>query len=63
VEIKNIQILKSLLQLEREFEDDYCAELEVFERNIIIWEAQFKVLNKRLKELSQGKIRRKRQGT
>ncbi|HDZ0569425.1 DUF3987 domain-containing protein [Enterobacter asburiae] len=44
-----------VVQLEREFEDDYRAELEIFERNIVLWEAQFKVLNKRYKkELSQS---------
>ncbi|MGG8019412.1 DUF3987 domain-containing protein [Klebsiella aerogenes] len=41
-------------QLEREFEDAYRAELEEYERKIILWEAEFKVLNKLYKkELSQ----------
>lgn len=42
-------------QLEREFEGAYRAELKVYERSIILWEGEFKVLNKRYKkELNQG---------
>lgn len=42
-------------QLEREFEVVYLAEFKEYERRIILWEAEFKVLNKLYKkELSQG---------
>lgn len=42
-------------QLEREYEDAYRAELEVYERSFILWEGEFKVLNKIYKkELNQG---------
>ncbi|MCW6567571.1 YfjI family protein [Yersinia ruckeri] len=42
-------------QLEREFEDAYRAEFEMYGRNIILWGAEFKVLNKLYKkDLSQG---------
>ncbi|HDL6964597.1 TPA: DUF3987 domain-containing protein [Yersinia enterocolitica] len=42
-------------QLEREFEDAYRVELKVYERSIILWEGEFKVLNKLYKkELIQG---------
>lgn len=33
-------------QQERRFEDEYCVELEEYERRVIIWQAEFKVLNK-----------------
>ncbi|VYT53268.1 DUF3987 domain-containing protein [Citrobacter amalonaticus] len=42
-------------QRERRFEDEYCVELEEYERRVIIWQAEFKVLNKLYKKaLSQG---------
>ncbi|MCW2095094.1 UNVERIFIED_ORG: hypothetical protein M2382_001602 [Enterobacter sp. BIGb0239] len=42
-------------QQERRFEDEYCVELEGYERRVIIWQAEFKVLNKLYKKaLSQG---------
>lgn len=42
-------------QREREFEDAYRIELEEYERRVILWEAEFKVLNKLYKKaLSQG---------
>ncbi|UCQ26576.1 DUF3987 domain-containing protein [Edwardsiella tarda] len=41
-------------QLEREFEDTYRAELKVYERSMILWDGEFKVLNKLYKkELAQ----------
>ncbi|BBR19707.1 MAG: DUF3987 domain-containing protein [Enterobacteriaceae bacterium] len=33
-------------QLEREYEAAYLAELKVYDRSIILWEGEFKVLNK-----------------
>ncbi|AST81068.1 TPA: DUF3987 domain-containing protein [Citrobacter farmeri] len=46
---------KPVAQLEREFEDDYRAELEIYSRNIILWEAQFKVFNRLYKKaLGEG---------
>ena len=42
-------------QRERRFEDEYCVELEEYERRVIIWQAEFKVLNKLYKKaLSRG---------
>lgn len=42
-------------QLEREYDDAYRAELKMYERDIILWEGEFKVLNKLYKkELNQG---------
>lgn len=42
-------------QRERRFKDEYCVELEEYERRVIIWQAEFKVLNKLYKKaLSQG---------
>lgn len=50
------RVLKDpVAQLEREYDDAYRAELKMYERDIILWEGEFKVLNKLYKkELSQG---------
>lgn len=42
-------------QLEQELEKSYLEECEVYERHIVLWDAEFTVLNKRYKKaLNQG---------